>query len=220
MIYFFADDHFNRNCGRKIFNAMPEDLKKRTVFTENRIDMLNDGAWEKDCELLILHLIGGTCGNPPASETAEKALHRYLDRGGNMLLLHGSSAAFWHWDWWRKICGLRWVRPGDPDGVEKSVHPVQPFKVNVAKCRHELCRKLLPMDLPCDEIYIHLEQTNPVTVFMETIVNGETFPQCFETVNERGGKYLTFLPGHNPEAFEVPEVHKNIAELIRYLIVR
>ena len=37
-----------------------------------------------------------------------------------LLLLHGSSAAFWHWDWWRRIVGYRWVRGNDPDGIPAS----------------------------------------------------------------------------------------------------
>ena len=122
MIYFFADDHYNTHAGKNIFQHLSGDLKERTVFFENDFTLLEEGSWEKTCELLVLHLIGGTCSLPHPGPGAEKAVKNYCDRGGHLLLLHGSSAAFWQWEWWRSITGIRWVRPNDPDGVERSTH--------------------------------------------------------------------------------------------------
>ena len=117
MNYFFADDHYGVNPGRHIFELLPEDFRRETVFTENEWSLLESGEWEKDCELLVLHMIAGTCGQPMPGPGAEKAVRAYCERGGDLLLLHGSSAAFWGWDWWRGMVGLRWVRPEDPDGI-------------------------------------------------------------------------------------------------------
>ena len=166
MIYFFADDHFQKFCGRNIYKRLPDMLKKRIFFSENDPEYLESGIWEKNCELLILHMIGGTGSIPLPGDGAERAMLRYCISGRPMLLLHGSSAAFWHWDWWRKIAGLRWVRPEDPDHVPKSVHPHHPCRVEVAKVRHELARQLKPFNLPEDEIYIELEQTSRVTILI------------------------------------------------------
>lgn len=220
MIYFFADDHFQKFCGRNIYKRLPDMLKKRIFFSENDPEYLESGIWEKDCELLILHVIGGTGGIPLPSDGAERAMLRYCISGRPMLLLHGSSAAFWHWDWWRKIAGLRWVRPEDPDHVPKSVHPHHPCRVEVAKVRHELARQLKPFDLPEDEIYIELEQTSPVAILMSTHIEEGIYPQCAECIGPAGAKIISFIPGHIPAAFEVPELTGNIATIIQYLLRR
>ena len=76
MIYFFADDHFQKFCGRNIYKRLPDMLKKRIFFSENDPEYLESGIWEKDCELLILHVIGGTGGIPLPSDGAERAMLR------------------------------------------------------------------------------------------------------------------------------------------------
>ena len=108
MIYFFSDSHFDKHCGANLYEQFPAGLKARTVFTENQWDILENGEWDRDCELLILNMIATTCGQTHAGEAAEAAVKRYVERGGNILMLHGSSAAFWHWAWWREVCGFRW----------------------------------------------------------------------------------------------------------------
>ena len=74
MIYFFSDSHFDKHCGANLFNRFPAELKARTVFTENQWDILESGSWEKDCELLILNMIGTTCGQPHPGSGAEAAV--------------------------------------------------------------------------------------------------------------------------------------------------
>lgn len=217
MIYFFADNHFGTHAGRNIFQNLPADLKVRTAFFEDDFSELEKGMWEKDCELLILHMIGATCSLPHPGEGAEAAVRKYCERGGALLLLHGSSAAFWQWSWWRRITGLRWVRPNDPDQVEKSVHPHGACSLKVCKCRHELAEKLLPFDLPEDEVYTALEQTSPAMFLMEGTVNGERFPQCSESCTPWGGKVINFIPGHKEICVNTPALGKNVETLIRYL---
>ena len=168
MIYFFADDHYDAHPGRVIFEHLPEELKSKTAFYENEWDVLEHGDWDRDCELMILNMIGATCGQPHPGAEAEKRVRRYLERGGSALLLHGSSAAFWMWDWWRPLVGERWVRPNDPDGTPASTHPKKPCFVKRSVTRHALARKLREMDLPEDEIYTNLENTCPCMRLMET----------------------------------------------------
>ena len=134
MIYFFADDHYNAHCGKNIFEHLPEQIRKKTVFAENDWTILESGKWLDDCELLILNLIGTTCNLPHPGQGAEQAVRSWCERGGNILLLHGSSAAFWQWDWWRKIVGFRWVRPGDPDGVFRPRIQSSLMRSVCAKC--------------------------------------------------------------------------------------
>ena len=218
MIFFFADDHYRSFAGRNIFDRLPEELRCRTVFRENDLSLLESGTWEETCELLILHLIGGTSSVPHAGPGAEKAVKRYCARKGPLLLLHGSSAAFWQWPWWRRITGVRWVRPGDPDGVERSVHPAGPCQVRLCKSRHPLTAKLRPFDLPEDEIYTALEQTSPVFFLMECDVAGRTFPQCTESFTPWGGRVINFIPGHRELCVSSPGLTADAAELIRYLL--
>ena len=218
MIYFFSDSHFEKHCGAQLFRQFPEDLKNRTVFTENQWDILENGEWEKDCELLILNMIGTTCAQPHPGSGAEAAVKRYVERGGNILMLHGSSAAFWQWQWWREVSGFRWVRPNDPDEVARSIHPVRTFTTVPSKTRHELTGKLKEFTLADDEIYIRCEQTLPMTVLMETHTDEGIYPQCVLCVNPYGGKQIVFLPGHRVESFENREFIDNNITLINYLL--
>lgn len=220
MIYFFADDHFGKHCGRNIFETLPAELGKITVFYENQVDKLENSNWPDDCELLILHMIGNTCGQAHPGPDAEIKVKNYLTQGGNMLLLHGSSAAFWQWDWWRKLPGFRWVRPGDPDNVASSVHPVKPYCLRLCKARHPLMRFLSSIQVPADEIYTQLEQVAPAMILMDTVVAGEVFPQCWETITPWGGKILNFLPGHAPEVILSGIFKECITEQIKYLLER
>lgn len=217
MIYFFSDNHYNAKPGRHIYESLSDKLRKLIVFTEDDWGLLESGEWEKDCELLILHMIGATCGQPHPGTAAEKAVKKYCSRGGNILLLHGSSAAFWQWPWWRIIVGERWVRPDDPDGVIASYHPKAPYTLKVCKTRHPLISKLIEIELPEDEIYVALEHTAPSLPLMETTIKEGTFVQCCETSSPWGGIILSFIPGHDPSVTTHPDVIKNITSLIAYL---
>ena len=148
----------------------------------------------------------------------ERNLHAYLERGKPLLLIHGGSAAFWSWEWWRGIVGFRWVRQNDPDGVAASTHPIRPYRVDVAKCRHPLCKQLQPMDLGEDEIYTRLEQTNPALALMETTILEGTFPQCWENGTPWNGRVIGFLPGHRKAIVQDARLVSNVALLIESLL--
>jgi hypothetical protein len=188
------------------------------AFYENDLTPLNDGSiLSGDCELLILNLIAGTGNQPLAGAEAEKSLRVYLERGNPLLLVHGGSAAFWHWPWWRSIVGYRWVRGDDPDGFAPSTHPTRGYRLDVSKARHPLCKQLKSFDVPEDEIYIRLEQTCPATVLMETTTVEGTFPQCYECTTAWGGRVIGFLPGHKPQVAGSDDVAETVATLIRDL---
>jgi len=217
MIYFFADDHYSVSPGKIICKNFPDEVLKKTFFSENDWTKLESGDWIGDCELLILHMIGATCGQPHPGHNAETAVKKWCENGGSILLLHGSSAAFWQWQWWRKIVGFRWVRPGDPDRVNPSKHPVKPYFVRLCKTGHALTKTLKPLSLPMDEIYTELEQVSPCTILMDTKIEDDVYPQCFETISPWGGKIVSFLPGHDPQTTSLPEVNENILAIVQYL---
>ena len=166
----------------------------------------------------MLNLISDSCGIPTPGPAAEKQMRAYVQAGGALFLLHGASAAFWQWDWWRAIAGYRWVRENDPDGCTPSRHPIRPFTVAVAKCRHRLCRKLQEVRIPMDEIYIGLEQTRPAMTLMETTTDEGIFPMCYETTTQWGGRIVGYLPGHAPDVVQIPENVANCRTLIDYLL--
>ncbi|MBR7127345.1 MAG: ThuA domain-containing protein [Lentisphaeria bacterium] len=217
MIYFFADNHYDSHPGKNIFDHLSDDLKNRINFFEDDWSELENSNWESDCELLILNLIGDTCNIPHPDSNAEKRVKKYLQSGGNALLLHGSSAAFWQWQWWREIVGLRWVRPNDPDQIAASTHPIKPCKLRVCKVRHPLAEKLIPLELPTDEIYTELEQVSPITVLLDTFIEEGVYPQCLENFTPWGGKFIHFIPGHAKEVTENQKFISNITAIINYL---
>ena len=217
MNYFFADDHYEAHSGKHIFELLPEEIRRETVFTENDWSLLESGDWAEDCDLLVLHMIAGTCCQPMPGPNAEKAVRAFCERGGDLFLLHGSGAAFWAWNWWRGMVGLRWVRPDDPDGTAPSTHPIVPCSVEIAKVRHPLASRLRRIELPADEVYTELEQVSPVITLMETTVNGHTWPQAYLADTPWGGRIAAFIPGHKPECTRNPDLIADITELIRWL---
>lgn len=212
MIYFFADNHYGQRPGWNLMQCLHEDFP--ISFHEDDWEALASTDLAADCDLLILNLIATTGKLAAPGPEAESRVRAYVEHGGNVLMLHGSSAAFWHWDWWRPLVGFRWVRSQDPDGMAASVHPKEPFRVEVCKCRHPLCRRLQPMDLPEDEIYTQLEQTCPVWSLLQTTLASGTFVQCHEALTPWGGRMVGFLPGHRPEVVRLPALVDNVRILI------
>ncbi|MBQ4315052.1 MAG: ThuA domain-containing protein [Lentisphaeria bacterium] len=217
MKLFVADDHYKAFPGRNQYECISGTYSDM-IFRENDWSVFTEFDLAKECDLLILNMIADTCGLPvPTPEQAE-AVKRYLETGKNLLLLHGASSAFWPYEWYRKLVGIRWVRGKDPDGVEASFHPKEPYCVKVAKVRHELAEKLVEMDFTIeDEIYCSLEQVTPITTLMETTISLGTSPQCTESFTPWGGKVINFLPGHRSEVTRDERLIANLKTLIDYL---
>lgn len=216
MILFVADDHYKKRPGFHLHEAIKGDYE--IEFHENDWSAFDREGLKDKYDLIILNMIADTCGLEKPSATAEKNIKAYLEAGGSMLLCHGSSAAFWHYDWWRPLVGFRWVRGGDPDGSAPSTHPVRPFEVVPSKCTHPLVKKLKPLDLPTDEIYINLEQTCPAWTLMETSTDEGVFPQVYATQTPWGGTLLTSLPGHAKDVTSSPVMVEHSKTLIDHLL--
>ena len=213
MIKFCSDNHYDAHCGSVIYQQLQDAFQ--IEFFEDDFSCLEDLS---DCNLLILHMISGTSGNELPRSKVEESVHNYLTSGGNILMLHGSSAAFWHWKWWRKIIGHRWVRKQDPDGIPKSTHPVIPYEVSLCHSSHPLQERLEPMSLPEDEVYIDLYQESPAIDLMESIVNKRRYVQCWVNETPWGGKMIGYLPGHDKAVLTDPHFLRNLKEMINYLV--
>ncbi|MBI9020278.1 MAG: ThuA domain-containing protein [Verrucomicrobia bacterium] len=207
-----ADHHYGARSGWHLYNALRGDVADLHFF-EDDLSVLSNGSAMQQCRLLVLNRLAGET----LSDEAELNVKAYLEQGGNILLLHCGSAAFEQWVWWRKLVGLRWVRPDDPAEVAASSHPVRSYQVRVVNRDHPLRSRLQEMSLPDDEIYIHLEQVCPVTCLMETTTEEGTFCQCCECVTPWGGRIVSFLPGHAEGAVKTPALVHNVLQLVDYL---
>lgn len=217
MILFVADDHYGARPGWHASEGL-QGIYPDLVFVENDWTIFTGADLPGCCRLLILNLIAGTGDQPAPDGAAAAAVEAYCRLGRPLLLLHGGSAAFWPYPWWRRNCGLRWVRPQDPDGAAPSHHPKEPALIRISKSRHPLAAVLEPMALPQDEIYAGLEQTAPLWMLMETTVNGENCLQGAESRTEWGGRVINFLPGHLPAVTTHPLYLANLRRLIDHLL--
>ena len=216
MRLFLADNHYDIHPGAIINRELRERYGIESRFYEDDVESF----LEMDpaaVDLLILNHIGDTCGVEHAGREAEAWMQQYLASGKPVFLQHGSSAAFWKWDWWRTLVGFRWVRPNDPDGVEKSTHPHVEVFLRKAKARHPLMERLREFTMPEDELYIDLETVSPTLVLMEADWEGKSYPMLFETAGPAGNKLVTWLPGHRETTLTHPDFLHNCVEVIRYL---
>lgn len=216
MKLFVADNHYGAYPGRCQYECIRGDYPDM-IFREDDWSVFTEFDLARDCDLLILNMIADTCGIPAPDEAQAEAVRKYLETGKNLLLLHGGSSAFWPFDWYRKLVGIRWVRNNDPDGIVPSFHPKEPYTVKVSKVRHPLAAQLKEMSFQEDEIYCSLEQVTPVTTLMETTISLGTCPQCTESFTPWGGKVINFLPGHSKSVTKDPVLIDNLKLLIDYL---
>ena len=214
MKLFVADNHYDSRPGFELYSRIRHEYE--IGFHEDDFAALEDERTMGDCSLLILNMIGSTCGLEHPGDAAETAVRDYAERGGDFFLLHGGSAAFWQWPWWREMVGVRWVRGNDPDGIEKSTHPIAPYRVEICKVRHALATALVPMSLEEDEIYIDLEQVCPTQTLMQTSIEGVSHPQLTYNRTPWDGTVVNFMPGHRPSTFENPDYLANARAILDY----
>lgn len=215
-ILFLADNHYGTYCGRAVYTALQADYDG---------DLLEDDYGDKLADLdysaygmLVTWAIGDTPGAPHAPATAAAPLRAWLSQGVPMVLLHGGSASFWQWDWWRELVGYRWVRKSDADGFSPSVHPIVPYELLPVKGRHPLCPRLEAFAVPQDELYIELEETRPVQRLLEATHAGRSYAQAWATSNPWGGTVLGYLPGHDPAVAASGPNLANIRTLLDYAL--
>lgn len=211
-----ADNHFGKHPARIIRQELADGHGIDFRFFEDDLTSFLDIS-PGSVDLLALHLIGDTSGIAHAGIEVEKWVQEYLRPGKPLLLLHGSSAAFSKWAWWRRMVGFRWVRKEDPDGLAPSTHPIVPARMARTKTVHPLAARLRDFDMPEDELYINLAYEGPTWVLMEASYEGRSFPMCYECRSSHGGTIVGWLPGHREPTLRHPDFLHNTAEIVRYL---
>lgn len=196
-VIYFADRHYDAFPGR----AQAALLKPLCdlVYIEEDYAALIDALRNWPDATLAFNSILGTPGNLTAPAGLEEPLRNHINRGAALWILHGGSAAFWPWSWWRQLMPLRWVRNADPDNPTPSIHPVVPFIITPTAYALEQLPALREVSLPTDEIYIRLAAQHPFDTLLSTCYDGVIYPQAYSARTPSGGALHGFLPGHKAE---------------------
>jgi len=216
MDLFLADNHFGKHPAKTIHRELGNRFGLNFRFYEDDLNSFLENS-PGSVDFLILHLIGDTSGVDHAGPEVEKWIFEYLQSQKPLLLMHGASAAFWKWDWWRRIVGLRWVRDNDPDGMPPSTHPVVSAPIVRTKSTHPLTGRLRNFEMPEDELYIDLAYVGPIWVLMAAPHGGESHPMLYECESPGGGQIMGWLPGHREETLRHSDFLHNTVEIIHYL---
>ena len=213
-VIYFSDRHYDAFPGR----AQAELLKPlcELLYIEEDYSALLDALKRWPEATLAFNSIVGTPGNMLAPAEVEVPLHTHLARGAALWILHGGSAAFWPWAWWRQAMPLRWVRNADPDNLTPSTHPVVPFLITPTPYALEHLPGLTEVSLPADEIYIRLAAHQPFTTLLTTCHDGVVYPQAYESRTPWGGALHGFLPGHNSACLSNPDYIKTFTTLAKH----
>ena len=203
VVIFFADRHYGAAPGR--IQAKLLRLLCEVHYIEEDYAALIAALAAHPEATLAVNAIAGTPGNPAPDAALEAPLKAHLAAGRPLWILHGGSAAFWPWAWWRQLMPLRWVRANDPDQVPASTHPVVPLHLTATPGAHESFLNLPAItDLPTDELYIKLAVQHPFETWLNITYEGVDYPQACSASSPWGGPIHCFLPGHSAEVLGHP----------------
>ena len=202
-IILFADRHYDSYPGR----AQAALLKSfATVhYIEEDYRQLSIALREHPRATLAFNSIASTPGNMEIPAEIEAPLKAHLASAAPLWLIHGGSAAFWPWSWWRQLMPLRWVRDGDPDHAPVSSHPMASLQFVATPDALARFPGLPPLSkLPSDELYIRLVPQHPFTTWLTVTHEGVDHPQACSALSPWGGGIHSFLPGHSAEVLQHP----------------
>lgn len=213
-LIFFADRHYDARCGQ-IQAELLDDLAD-IHFIEEDYGTLNT-CLERHAgdphAVLALNAITGTPGNLEPDPATEPLVKAHLEAGKDLWVLHGSSAAFWPWSWWRELMRLRWVRGEDPDGMPASCHPIVPFNLEPTDAGRTAIPGLSSCPVPEDELYINLEDKGDYEAWMTVEHDGRRWPQAYRYRSPWNGWICGWIPGHREEAIRSEGMTKTLRML-------
>lgn len=217
-VIFFGDRHYDAwPCREQAAELRPLcDL----VYIEEDYPALLRALAENPRAILAVNSIADTPGNPIPSPEVESHVKRHLEAGNDLWVLHGGSAAFWPWAWWRELMPLRWVRGNDPDRVAPSTHPIVPINLRPTDSALSAEFGLEPADLPPDELYIQLASQRPHETLLFATHEGVRFPQAYSGTTFWGGDLHGFLPGHSPAVLRHPAYRATLSRLAKRWLAR
>lgn len=196
-IVFFADRHYGSYVGRVQADIL--DGFADVIYIEEDYAALAEALHRNPGSILAVNAIAATPGHPELTPEAEAAVKSHLEKGNDLWVLHGGSAAFWPWKWWRDAMKVRWVRDNDPDGTEPSWHPVEPYSVDVTPIGAARVPGLESWNVPKDELYVGLAQQEGVEVWCSASFEGRDWPQVYCHLSPWNGRVFGWIPGHDPD---------------------
>ena len=200
VIIFFADRHFGSFVGKVQAEILSEF--SRVVYIEEDYGLLVEALGEHPESILAVNAITATPGNETLPAEAEAPIKAHLERGNDLWVLHGASAAFWPWKWWRDLMKIRWVRNNDPDGAEPSWHPVEPYLLSVTEQGAVAVQSLENLKVPKDELYVALAEEPGAEVWMTASYDGHAWPQVYTFPSAWNSNVRGWIPGHDPEVMK------------------
>ncbi len=207
----FADRHYDSFPGRTQA-ALLRPLCELTYIEEDYSALIAALAAQPGA-ILAVNSIAATPGNLTVPSELEAPLRAHLAAKAPLWILHGGSAAFWPWAWWRQLMPLRWVRNGDPDNAPVSTHPVVPLLLTPTAFARAQLPALTEVQLPVDENYIQLAEQQPFDTWLTTTFDGVVYPQAYSATTPWGGALHGFIPGHKPESLAHPDYAKTFTTL-------
>lgn len=200
VIIFFADRHFGSYVGKVQAEILSEF--SQVIYIEEDYGQLIKALGEHPESILALNAITETPGNETLPAEAEAPIKAHLERGNDLWVMHGASAALWPWKWWRDLMKIRWVRNNDPDGAEPSWHPVEPYTLTVTEQGTTAVPSLKTLEVPKDELYVALAEEPGAEVWMTATYDGQVWPQVYSFSNPWNGTVCGWIPGHDPEVMK------------------
>ena len=144
------------------------------------------------------------------------ALQAFVHRGGGVVGIHAAADSHYHWPWFGKLMGGRFVRhpPGTPEGVVTVVDP-----------RHPSTRGLARSVKRVDEWYYY-DDFNPqvrllVVLDPQSIGEKDVNPNPVSWAREfEGGRVFYTAMGHTPETYSDPNFLNHLAGGLAWVLKR
>ena len=149
-----------------------------------------------DYDVVVIHFM--RWGQPTPGQKERENLHKFVDGGGGLFVLHFGCGAFYDWPQFRNLAGRVWdpnLRAHDPRG---------PFRVNITDANHPITKGMQSFDTE-DELYTCLAGERPVKLLAtaRSKVDDKEYPMAFVFKYGKGRVFHSAL-GHDVVAIRNP----------------
>lgn len=189
-----------------------------TVVTSADPDIFSDDRL-KEFDAIVF-VSNTTKPKEPESEwftgTRREALQAFVHRGGGIMGIHAAADSHYHWPWFGKLMGGRFVRhpQGTPEGVVTVVDGKHPTTKGMAKTAKRV-----------DEWYYY-DDFNPqvhllVVLDPQSIGEADVNPNPMSWSQEfEGGRVFYTGMGHTPASYEEPWFLRHLEQGLKWVVRR